>query len=176
VKPARPADPRAAPPTIPLPELNELERKFVDAYFERSGNATAAYIDAGGSPAGAHQNAHRLQLRDHVRAAMRERYAELRRLGIVSNVEALTRLARIARGRHSDTMLPSTGRIVQAPPPKETQRKALETFLKIGGVLVEKKEITGRDGGPVNVRVVDPAKLTDEELDAALRIVDKLES
>ncbi len=152
-------------PTKAPRDLTDKERRFIEEYcggeFRFNGRRSA--IKAGYSPASAHEIAHQLAGKLHIQEAIEARMKEMAERCAV-NVESITKqlydayeLAMCGVVERGEGKAP--GAATASPAAAVT---ALMSIAKLHGLVVEKKELTGKDGAPLMpgkmvVELVDPA-------------------
>jgi phage terminase small subunit len=127
---------------LPPEEMEILPQQaiFIEEYLASRNGAQSA-IKAGYSIATAKQIAHNLLVSPHIKLALENRLEELR----------LEYHTRIQRARDEIYKL-----AVEAPPQKVTdQLRALELFGKMHGMLTDRVEHTGLNGGPIQTIAAD---------------------
>ena len=137
--------------------MTERQKRFVD-YYIQSGNATEAARKAGyknpvkiGS-----ENLTKLDIRE----AIDNRLAEMQSERIADAEEVLTYLTAAMRGEITEEVIviegtglgESSARVETKQLSAATRTKAAELLAKRYGLLVDKKEIAGAGGGPLNIR------------------------
>lgn len=129
--------------------LNNRQRAFVKAYVGKARyNATEAAKAAGYAPASARNQGHRMMINDDIRAAIDARL----RPHLASPNEILTEIKSIAYDAEEET---------------RDRLKALDMLTKAAGLLVQKVEVTGKDGGPIETHhtgITAEAILNDDHL------------
>lgn len=132
--------------------LTARQARFVEEYLLDPTNATEAAIRAGYSEKYAGQQAHKLVENGRIQTAIKKAQAARARRVEITADDVLEGLRREAAGEGPDTS--STARI-----------RAHELIGKHLGLFVERKEVTGKDGGPVRVERTDKLKgLSDDDL------------
>ncbi|WP_274433885.1 terminase small subunit [Alicyclobacillus sp. ALC3] len=161
--------------------LPARQQAFVEQYLIDL-NATQAAIRAGYSPANADKIGSELLGKTGVRACVDAALAERsKRTGINQDI-VIQELARIARVNPADVIDPTTGEInsdavddlaaiasirVKVTPTKNGEMverevkmadklKALELLGKHLGMFVDRREVTGKDGGPIEMAAISP--------------------
>ena len=145
------------PPGRVVIRMTERQKRFVD-YYIKSGNATEAARKAGyknpvkiGS-----ENLTKLD----IRKAIDDRLAEMQSERIADAEEVLTYLTAAMRGEIKEEVIvveglgngESSARVETKQLSAATRTKAAELLAKRYGLLVDKKEIAGAGGGPLNIR------------------------
>ena len=145
------------PPGRVVIRMTERQKRFVD-YYIKSGNATEAARKAGyknpvkiGS-----ENLTKLD----IRKAIDDRLAEMQSERIADAEEVLTYLTAAMRGEITEEVIvveglgngESSARVETKQLSAATRTKAAELLAKRYGLLVDKKEIAGAGGGPLNIR------------------------
>lgn len=148
--------------------MTERQKRFVD-YYIKSGNATEAARKAGyknpvkiGS-----ENLTKLD----IRKAIDDRLAEMQSERIADAEEVLTYLTAAMRGEIKEEVIvveglgngESSARVETKQLSAATRTKAAELLAKRYGLLVDKKEIAGAGGGPLNIRWMNSP---DEKVDS----------
>ncbi|WP_304458996.1 terminase small subunit [Alicyclobacillus sendaiensis] len=160
-------------------ELTPRQQRFVEEYLIDL-NATQAAIRAGYAPASASVEGARQLANAKVRARIDKALAERsKRTGINADL-VIQELARIARVNPIDVIDPDTGEIktdavddlaavasvrVKVTPTRNgdvverevrmaDKLKALELLGKHLGMFVERREVTGKDGGPIQLEAM----------------------
>ncbi len=175
--------------TTELKPLTARQQRFVEEYLIDL-NATQAAIRAGYSPATSNEQGAQLLANLSVRARIDIALAERsKRTGVNADI-VIQELAKIARVNPIDVIDPDTGKIkvnsaddmaaiasvkVKVTPMKNgdaverevkmaDKLKALELLGKHLGMFVERKELTGKDGGPIQLEA-----MTDEQREQRIR-------
>lgn len=145
--------------------LNEKQARFAEEYAVDL-NATQAAIRAGYSPETARQQGSRLLTNAYIRARVEELRKELAE---ASRIDALWIRERLRENVDRAMQLEEVQR--EGKPTGEyvyqgnVANKALELLGKDRGMFVEKHEVTGKDGGPIETRQsIDASKLSTETL------------
>jgi len=128
----------------PQDKLNTQQEKFVLEYLKDL-NGTQAAIRAGYSAESANEYGYRLLQKKSVLDAVSNAMADQAKRTRLSATWIVKRLIREAVGKGPDTTAAS-------------RVKALELLAKHIGMLKEKIELTGRDGGPI-----ETLSMSDEE-------------
>lgn len=143
-------------------KLSPKRQRFVDEYVADF-NGTQAAIRAGYAPKAANEQAARLLANTSVKEAVEERKKSLRRKSINYRGWLLRKTRLIINKCTSDAMWDPKG-----------ANGAVRNMVDILGLRLEKKEITGRDGGAIEVKTEhNLSKLTKEELRQLLDLVEK---
>lgn len=129
-----------------MSELTAKQARFVEEYLKDS-NATQAAIRAGYSSKSAEKLGHDLLKLPQVSQKLKEENGKRARKSKISSTWVIKRLVKEALGQGRDTK--SSSRV-----------KALELLGKHLGILREKLELTGKDGGPIKT---EETTMTDEE-------------
>lgn len=164
---------------VSLKPLTPRQQRFVEEYLIDL-NATQAAIRAGYSPNCAKETGSELLTYPHVRARIDVARAERsKRTGVNADI-VVEELAKIARVNPIDVIDPNTGKIkadsvddvaaiasvrVKITPTKNgdiverevrmaDKIKALELLGKHLGMFIDRKEITGKDGGPIQLEAM----------------------
>jgi hypothetical protein len=117
------------------PALSERERRFVEAYMgEAKGVATKAALLAGYSPKTAAKQGSRLLTKGNIQQAVTDR--QLDDPAVMDRRERQELLSTIARA------------VDEATPNK---LKAIDQLSKISGDYIDRHELTGKDGGPIEL-------------------------
>lgn len=146
--------------------LTEKQRRFVEAYAA-TGNATKAAEMAGYK----HPN---VQGPDLVKVsavanAIAALAARSTKATVASRERRLELLTQIAEGTLTEIELSLSGDPNEKPPKIRDRIAAMELIAKMNGELVKKTELTGKDGGPLQLERY--AAMTEAELRAeALRL------
>jgi phage terminase small subunit len=175
--------------TTELKPLTARQQRFVEEYLIDL-NATQAAIRAGYAPQSADVEGARQLRNASVRARIDIALAERsKRTGVNADI-VIQELAKIARVNPIDVINPDTGEIkagstddmaaiasvkVKVTPMKNgtaverevkmaDKLKALELLGKHLGMFVERKELTGKDGGPIQLEA-----MTDEQREQRIR-------
>ena len=133
--------------------MTERQRRFVD-YYIQSGNATEAARKAGYKHPDryGHENLKKLDVQQAVHA----RLSELQSERIADAEEVLTYLTAAMRGQITEEVIvvegESSARVETKQLSAATRTKAAELLAKRYGLLVDKKEIAGSGGGPLEIR------------------------
>ena len=137
--------------------MTERQKRFVD-YYIQSGNATDAARKAGYKhpDVQASQNLGKLKVKE----AINERLKELESERIANAEEVLSYLTAAMRGQITEEVIvvegtgngESSARVETKQLSAAVRTKAAELLAKRYGLLVDKKEIAGADGGPLTVR------------------------
>lgn len=162
-----------------LKPLTPKQQRFVEEYLIDL-NATQAAIRAGYAPDNANVEGARLLANANIRARIDIALAERsKRTGINAEI-VIQELAKIARVNPIDVINPDTGEIkasstddvaaiasvrVKVTPTKNgdiverevrmaDKIKALELLGKHLGMFVDRKEVTGKDGGPIQLEAM----------------------
>lgn len=117
--------------------LTERQRRFVEAYLA-SPNATQAAITAGYSKKTAKSQGQRLLTNVDIAELLKDRVET----AIITANEILTDVKAIAKSAERDG----------------DRLKAYEMLGKHLAMWTDKTEISGKDGGPVEVRVIEPGE------------------
>jgi hypothetical protein len=143
-------------------KLSPKRQRFVDEYCADF-NGTQAAIRAGYAPKSAQEQAARLLSNAIVKAAVEERRKSIRRKSV--NYRGwLLRKTRLIINK-------CTGEEKWDP---KGANGAVRNMVDILGLRLEKKEITGKDGGAIELKTEhDLSKLTKEELHQLLSLVEK---
>ena len=137
--------------------MTERQKRFVD-YYIQSGNATEAARKAGYKKPDVQgsQNLGKLSVKNAIEA----RLAEMQSERIADAEEVLTYLTAAMRGEITEEVIvvegtglgESSARVETKQLSAATRTKAAELLAKRYGLLVDKKEIAGTGGGPLNIR------------------------
>ena len=137
--------------------MTERQKRFVD-YYIQSGNVTDAARKAG------YKNPEKYgfqNMEKHgVKEAIAERMAQLQSERIADAEEVLSYLTAAMRGQITEEVIvvegtgngESSARVETKQLSAATRTKAAELLAKRYGLLVDKKEIAGAAGGPLNIR------------------------
>ena len=137
--------------------MTERQKRFVD-YYIQSGNVTDAARKAG------YKNPEKYgfqNMEKHgVKEAIAERMAQLQSERIADAEEVLSYLTAAMRGQITEEVIvvegtgngESSARVETKQLSAATRTKAAELLAKRYGLLVDKKEISGAAGGPLNIR------------------------
>jgi phage terminase small subunit len=187
-------DAMVAPEGATRRRLTPSQERFVEEYLVDF-NATQAAIRAGYSPKTANKQGPRLSAKPGIRARIDAALAEMSRRTGINQDRVIRELARLALVNPLDvvnavdgTLKPDasrdesaaiqsvrvkvipgrTGDIIEREVKLHDKLKPLELLGKHLGMFIESRELTGKDGGPVEVqgRV---SGMTTEELQAILR-------
>lgn len=182
------------------PALTEKQRRFVEEYcIDCNGAGAAKRAGYQGDPASLASTAYNLLTNTDIRAAIDER---LDVLGMTA-AEATARLVQMARA----TIEPFVSGYTEAGEPilnlstaearahlhllrgvkydkfgnlvieLHDAKDAVKTIMKMHGVLTDRVEHTGKDGGPITVAsAVDLSRLSSEDLAALENILEKTEN
>lgn len=139
--------------------MTERQKRFVD-YYIQSGNATEAARKAGYSEKYTNNNAQKILQNTTVQNAITSRIAEMQSERIADAEEVLTYLTAAMRGEITEEVIvveglgngESAARVETKQLSASTRTKAAELLAKRYGLLVDKKEIAGTGGGPLNIR------------------------
>lgn len=139
--------------------MTERQKRFVD-YYIQSGNATEAARKAGYSEKYTNNNAQKILQNTTVQNAITGRIAEMQSERIADAEEVLTYLTAAMRGEITEEVIvveglgngESAARVETKQLSASTRTKAAELLAKRYGLLVDKKEIAGTGGGPLNIR------------------------
>lgn len=162
-------------------ELTPKQQRFVEEYLIDL-NATQAAIRAGFSPRTANEQGVRLLANISIKSAIDRALAERSRKTGINAALVLEELALLARADMADCINPDGSLKSLHDMPPEARRaiaeyriygdkaiiklhdkgKALHLLAQHLGLLIERHEVTGKDGGPIQVSRV--ADLSDEEL------------
>jgi len=112
--------------------LSVKQRRFIEAY---DGNATAAAIAAGYSPKNARNTGARMLTKANIRAALRDREEERSALIIATREERQAFWTEIMRDENTMIM---------------AKLKASELLAKSEGDFLDRHELTGKDGAPLD--------------------------
>jgi phage terminase small subunit len=137
-------------------QLTERQRRFVREYIA-CGNATLAAERAGYK----HPNKQGPPLvkLGHVAEAIAKSAAKADERAWMSREERLKLLNRIALGLEMEQALTLSGDPVPSPAKLRDRLKAIELQGRMEGDFVEKREVTGKDGGAIEVSTADGAEL-----------------
>lgn len=137
--------------------MTERQKRFVD-YYIQSGNATEAARKAGYKHPDryGHESLRKLD----VQKAVSDRLAEMQSERIADAEEVLTYLTAAMRGEITEEVIvveglgngESSARVETKQLSASTRTKAAELLAKRYGLLVDRKEIAGTGGGPLNIR------------------------
>lgn len=137
-----------------MSEVTERQKRFVDFYIE-TGNATEAARKAGYKKPHVQgtQNLAKLSVKEAIDA----RLAEMESERIADATEVLEHLTAALRGEIKEQVIVtesigdfmSEARIMEKQLSAKDRLKAAELLAKRYGLLVDKKEITGANGGPL---------------------------
>lgn len=125
--------------------LNERQERFCRLYAQY-GNASKAYVEAGyGARTSGSIRAlsSALLARTNVKARIRELQAEAVQRSIMAADEMQQILTSISRGEAVKKPDPKTGETVEAPATTQERIKAMELLAKMGGLLLNRTEVTG---------------------------------
>ena len=147
------------PPGRVVIRMTERQKRFVD-YYIKSGNATEAARKAGYSEKYTNNNAQKILRNTTVQNAITGRIAEMQSERIADAEEVLTYLTAAMRGEIKEEVIvveglgngESSARVETKQLSAATRTKAAELLAKRYGLLVDKKEIAGAGGGPLNIR------------------------
>ena len=148
--------------------LTNRQRVFVEEYL-RTWNATAAAIAAGYSEKTAGSIGSENLTKPEIDAEIKRRLSEL----VMSTDEALTRLAEQGRGAHAAYIdeygvvdlagMKAAGKMHLIRGVKPTAaglvvdfhdaQAAIDKILRVHGAYVERRELSGKDGGPVVINM-----------------------
>lgn len=139
-------------------ELSEKQKRFVD-YYVKTGNATEAAIKAGYSKRTARQTGAENLTKPYIAAAVEERNKQLESERIADMIEIKQFWTSVIR----NTEVPMGDRL-----------KASEFIARTNAAFIERREHTGKDGGPIQTqRSVDLTGLSDEELETLEEILSR---
>jgi phage terminase small subunit len=137
-------------------EFNARQKAFIEAYC---GNATEAALKAGYSQRSAYNQGRRMMKNDEVLAAIKEREAGRNSVLIATRQERQAFWSATMRGEAVDM---------------KDRLRASELLGKSEGDFVDRTELTGKNGGPVEVKSdIDLSKCSEEELMFLAQIVAK---
>ncbi len=126
---------------MPRPKLTARQTRFVEEYMIDL-NASAAARRAGYSMKTAHRQGQENLQKPAIRQAIEAKQEEIANApGAVSAEWIIGEMRKVAAGENTNT---------------RDRLKALELLGKIQGLFVDRKEVSGRDGGPLLVEFVDP--------------------
>ncbi|MGB3327304.1 MAG: terminase small subunit [Thermomicrobiales bacterium] len=157
--------------------LNPRQEAFVRAYCgEARFNATAAAITAGYSERSAYQTGHTLKNHEPIRA----RINEILDAESLTGHEVLHELTDVAM-RGLDEFVEASrfdkdGNALAARMDASAKMRALETLAKARGLLTERKEISGPNGGPIQHSHRDLSAFSDEDIDTLAGIAERQKS
>jgi len=141
-------------------DLTERQRRFIEVYMgEAGGNASQAYRTVYGedsSDAVTASSASRLLSNEKVRAALEARIADDPL--VASRHQIQRRLTVLAMGNQRGSVDDEWG----TKPADEI--KAAELLMKSQGALIDRHELTGKDGGPIRLA----AAHSDADIEAEL--------
>jgi len=149
-------------------DLTERQRRFIEVYMgEAGGNAALAYRTVYGEDMSDNvvaSSASRLLANAKVRAALDARIAEDPLVATRHQIQR--RLTEIALGRdRGATEIDENGNRVERWGAKVSdETKAAELLLKTHGALIDRHELTGKDGGPIRLA----AAHSDADIEAEL--------
>jgi phage terminase small subunit len=172
-------------------ELSLRERRFVEEYIiDLCGRAAAVRAGLGKSIKSSTEIASRMRKKATVAAAISALMAER---GGVTAVSVVDEIAKIARAKFSDFARIEDGRLIITDTAQLTEDQqaciaeisetvgehgrtikirlhskldALEKLMKALGMYKEKHEISGPNGGPINIQETDPLDRIKERLNA----------
>lgn len=137
--------------------MTERQKRFVD-YYIQSGNATEAARKAGYKHPDVYGSENLGKL--SVQKAIQDRMVQLESERIADAEEVLSYLTAAMRGQITEEVIvvegtgngESSARVETKQLSAATRTKAAELLAKRYGLLVDKKEIAGAAGGPLNIR------------------------
>jgi len=137
--------------------MTEKQKRFVD-YFVETGNATEAARRAGYKKP--HVQGSQTLENVSVKKAVRDRMAQLESDRIASAEEVLSYLTAAMRGEIDEEVVvvegsgqgTSEARVTRKQLSAKDRNKAAELLAKRYGLLLDKKELTGAGGTPLQVR------------------------